>query len=150
VQSDPIGLAGGVSTFAYANNRALSRIDPLGLSDSDVQGVWRDVLRSFTELRPDAKEIGYANMAKSGETSPFLGLITIPHRWKESACFDVNEYAELFFILFHEGMHSTDPWWVRANPFNIPDESPYHKSVYNREGFERARADFTPGRIKPR
>ncbi len=33
VQSDPIGLVGGVSTFAYANAAVLTRFDPHGLED---------------------------------------------------------------------------------------------------------------------
>jgi RHS repeat-associated protein len=34
VQSDPIGLGGGMNTYGYANNNAVNIVDPLGQSDS--------------------------------------------------------------------------------------------------------------------
>lgn len=125
-------------------------MDALGLTDADVQGVWRDVQRSFGDLHPASDGIGYAASDKAGNTSPFLGQITIDPSWANKNCFTSWEYHSLFFTLFHEGMHSTDPWYVRANPLNKPDDSPYHQSVYNREAYEDFRMPNRPGMVKPR
>jgi RHS repeat-associated protein len=38
IQSDPIGLEGGINTYAYVGSRPLTRFDPLGLYDSRMRG----------------------------------------------------------------------------------------------------------------
>jgi hypothetical protein len=56
IQSDPIGLGGGINTFAYAAGDSVNLVDPFGL---EAEGSW--VLRPFPSVVDARVEFGPGN-----------------------------------------------------------------------------------------
>lgn len=63
IQSDPIGLAGGINTYAYVNSNALINRDPLGLSSHGCGAgpAYRGIPNLWFRECCDAHDACYAN-----------------------------------------------------------------------------------------
>lgn len=128
LRSDSVGLAGGLNTFGYVRGSPLALADPLGLTPSDVNGVMRDVQRGNPDVRPSGPGIGYSpQRSPNGGHTDWKGKIFIDPNWSRISCFTPSEYRDLYLLLLHEGMHSTD------NVFKRPFTD--HQSIYNREAY---------------
>jgi RHS repeat-associated protein len=137
-QSDPIGLGGGLNTYSYVEGNPLRYTDPRGLTLQDVLGVWGDVMGSFSDLRPrGAVSCGVKKPGNAGETSFFTGNMFVAQSFCDAPCLSRADWEELFFTLFHEGMHSSDPPWRAFTDGPGGALSDNHRGIYNRENYER-------------
>jgi hypothetical protein len=135
-------LKGGLNTYGYAAANPIGIFDPLGLTAADMQGIFRDVLGSFAELHPAVGRICFRTLTKPniGETDPGSGEICVDPSWENKSCLTRPEFKELFFTLFHEGMHSSGSFLNRVGS-NASDAvsslagqlGPLHTRIYNRE-----------------
>jgi uncharacterized protein RhaS with RHS repeats len=72
LSADPLGLAGGLNLYAYAEGDPLSYIDPLGLGAEEKSGGWQGFL---TRLGGLGQMLGGAAEAAAGYT---FGTVTSP------------------------------------------------------------------------
>ncbi|MCE7902710.1 MAG: hypothetical protein DYH20_08685 [Gammaproteobacteria bacterium PRO9] len=65
LESDPIGLEGGINTYAYVAGNPLSRADPLGLwtwpSPAEVARYWYEVIGSGVDFLQNYRNLRVAN-----------------------------------------------------------------------------------------
>jgi RHS repeat-associated protein len=134
VQSDPIGLSGGVSSYGYAIQNPVRLFDRDGLTAQDVARVNIQMNIAFPELtQRGSLSCGKVPIEVFGQTDNVSGNIVVDQKYCKAKCLTRQDWEDLFFTLFHEGMHSSDPWYQ-----GFFSES-HHEGIYRRDVFERSR-----------
>jgi len=74
VQSDPIGLAGGVNTYAYVGSNTSNHVDPYGLVDLNLlpQTSWWGPTRDLYKTADAFNPLGAYSVAAHGAPSEFI------------------------------------------------------------------------------
>ncbi|MDO5505070.1 MAG: RHS repeat-associated core domain-containing protein [Pseudoxanthomonas suwonensis] len=117
LQSDPIGLAGGLNTYAYVRGNPISFVDPLGLTECDIAAAYMAARTINKDLffgdGPPLATISRDTPNISGEArirglnSSFDNRIHLNERFLDAL--SVGSLVELLNTVIHEALHFTRP-----------------------------------------
>ena len=112
-QPDPIGLSGGINAYAYVNGNPVNLVDPLGLTQRDIDVARVIAMQSQSDLVfPDHYVVTDLGTTEDGgevvgNTLPGVGTQLDDKYLKK---LNNSEAAELLDTIIHEAVHNTlDP-----------------------------------------
>lgn len=116
MQSDPIGLDGGLNTYAYVSGNPLSKIDPFGLctcvnSAKDYGGYAPDFGSMPWDPQSATFECSYRCTSDSGETFYIKVNVTRDRGWFG----DPNTIFVCPYVTVTYADHPEPPW-IKQNP----------------------------------
>jgi len=123
VESDPMGLVAGVGTFTYAVNNPISLIDPLGLTQQDINEMVCFARLKNPDLNIPNPNVEHNLVDEFGQ--PLLGAVG-PWPWSQVEISDVylepldaTGLINLYNTIVHESWHwDKQPFWNRWDAYH--------------------------------
>lgn len=131
---DPIGIKGGDGNlYRYVSNNSLRFVDPLGLTQQDIDLAFKYVLAKY----PEAAKLSY-RVAEPGELADnlagrFTGKeIILSPDYLKNLC--GKKAADLLDTAFHEVGHSQNVWKMYGDALLTPGHGKnnyFHRQIYD-------------------
>ena len=102
-QADPIGLSGGLNRFAYVGGNPLSYVDPLGLTQADIDSAFSAARAMMAGSRFPSSVGTWSQAGKGGKFSFGSDNIYVDRKYLE--CLDDGEAGALLSTVLHELTH---------------------------------------------
>jgi RHS repeat-associated protein len=140
LQSDPIGLDGGLNLYLYAKGNPGRFVDSLGLTWTDINNAFATAKRMTPKWYHPKHVQTWSQAGKAGKTEYFSDIIFVDSRYL--GCLNDGEAGELLITIIHEIAHHNQnyfkyqldkviEYWTKGNSSYAQDTA--DMVIYNNE-----------------